>query len=137
MTSVPETPGPRRDYERALRRTAERQDMRLVRSARRDPQRREYPTYTLISQSGIGPAVLERVPLQEIEHHLHNVGPASKYAIVPKGERIDAVEGNIVGVQPGAVIDIIPNGKRFQVLQDGELAELPDEGWATIPDDER
>ena len=45
---------------------------------------------------------------------LHNVGPASKYAIVPMGERIDAVEGNIVGVQPGAVIDIIPNGKRFQ-----------------------
>jgi hypothetical protein len=111
--------------------------MRLVRSARREPQRPEYPTYTLISQSGNGPAVLERVPLQEIEHHLHNVGPASKYAIVPKGERIDAVEGNIVGVQPGAVIDIISNGKRFQVLQDGELAELPDEGWATIPDDER
>jgi hypothetical protein len=138
MTSVPETPGPRKDYERALRRTAERQDMRLVRSARRDPQWPEYPTYTLISQSGNGPAVLERVPLQEIENYLHSsVGLASKYAIVPKGERIDAVEGNIVGLQPGAVIDVFPNGKRFQVLQDGELAELPDEGWATIPDDER
>ena len=37
MTSVSETPGPRKIYERALRRTAERQQMRLVRSARRDP----------------------------------------------------------------------------------------------------
>jgi hypothetical protein len=56
---------------------------------------------------------------------------------VPKGERAEAVRGNIVGVQPGAVIDSIQNGKRFLVLEDGEFAELPDEGWATLPDDDR
>jgi hypothetical protein len=45
--------------------------------------------------------------------------------------------GDIVGVQPGAVIDSFKNDKRFIVLEDGELAELPDEGWATLPDDNR
>src|SRR5258708_6187044 len=43
----------------------------------------------------------------------------------------------VVGVQPGVVIDSFKSGKRFQVLEDGELVELPDEGWATIPDDDR
>jgi hypothetical protein len=138
MTSVPEIPGPRKDYERGLRRTAERQQMRLVRSARPDPQWPEYPTYTLISQSGDGSAVLERVTLQEIESYLHSgLGGDTTYAIMLKGERAEAVEGNIVGVQPGAVIDSIQNGKRFLVLEDGEFAELPDEGWATLPDDGR
>ena len=135
MTSVPETPGPRKDYERALRRTAERQQMRLVRTARRDPTAPNYGTYTLISQSGDGLAVLERVPLQAIEDYLHR--GSSNYARVPQGERIEACEGNIVGVQPGAIIDSFKNNKRFQVAEDGELVELPDEGWATIPDDDR
>jgi hypothetical protein len=135
MTSVPETPGPRKDYERALRRTAERQQMRLVRTARRDPTAPNYGTYTLISRSGDGPAVLERVPLQAIEDYLHR--GSSNYARVPQGERIEACEGNIVGVQPGAIIDSFKNNKRFQVAEDGELVELPDEGWATIPDDDR
>jgi hypothetical protein len=109
--------------------------MRLVRSARPDPQWPEYPTYTLISESGDRPAVLERVPLQEIEDYLSGV--ASKYATVAKGERSDALDGAIVGVQPGAVIDNLKNHKRFQVLEDGELCELPDEGWVTIPADDR
>jgi hypothetical protein len=61
MTSVPETPGPRKEYERGLRRTAERQEMRLVRSARPDPTFPDYPTYTLISQSGFGVSI--QVPL--------------------------------------------------------------------------
>jgi hypothetical protein len=135
MTSVPETPGPRKDYERALRRTAERQQMRLVRTTRPDPTFPNYGTYTLISQSGDGPTVLERVPLQEIENYLH-MG-SSNYARVPQGERIEACERNIVGVQPGAIIDSFKNNKRFQVAEDGELFELPDEGWATIPDGDR
>jgi hypothetical protein len=135
MTSVPETPGPRKNYERALRRTAERQQMRLIRTTRRDPTAPNYGTYTLISQSGHGPAVLERVPLQAIEEYLHR--GSSNYARVPQGERIEACEGNIVGVQPGAIIDSFKNNKRFQVTEDGELVELPDEGWATIPDDDR
>jgi hypothetical protein len=134
MTSVPETPGPRKDYERALRRTAERQQMRLVRTARRDPKAPDYPTYTLISRSGDGPALLERAPLQLIEEYLHR--DSSIYARVPRGQRIDAVEECIVGVQPGVTIDSLKNGKRFRVAEDGELIELPDEGWATIPDDD-
>ncbi len=47
------------------------------------------------------------------------------------------LSGNIVGLQPGAVIDSYKSGKRFQVMGDGELTELPDQGWATIPDDDR
>ncbi len=137
MTSVPETPGPRKEYERALRRTAERQEMRLVRSTRPDPTFPEYPTYTLISQSRVGPAVLKNVPMQAIEHYLHREGDNTLYARVPQGERIEALEGNIVGVQPGAIIDSFKNGKRFVVGEDGELIELPDEGWTTIPDDDR
>lgn len=133
MAPVPETPGPRQKYERALRRTAERQQMRLVRSARRDPKAPDYATYTLISRSGDGPAVLERASLQAIEEYLHR--GSSNYARVPQGERIDAVEGCIVGVQPGVTIDSLKNGSRFRVAEDGELIELPDEGWATIPDD--
>jgi hypothetical protein len=135
MTSVPETPGPRKTYERALRRTAERQQMRLVRSARRDPTAPDYGTYTLISQSGNGAAVLERASMQAIEEYLHRGN--SKYARVPPGERIDAVEGSIVGVQPGVIIDNLKNDRRFMVAEDGEFIELPDEGWATIPDDDR
>jgi hypothetical protein len=137
MTSVPETPGPREKYERALRRTAERQDMRLVRSARPDPTFPEYPTYTLISQSGFGPAVLQSVPLQAIEQYFHREGVDTLYARVPQGECIEALEGNIVGVQPGTIIDSFKNGRRFVVGEDGDLIELPDEGWTTIPDDDR
>jgi hypothetical protein len=137
MTSVPETPGPRKEYERGLRRTAERQEMRLVRSARPDPTFPEYLTYTLISQSGFGPAVLKSVPMQAIEQYLNREGDNTLHARVPQGERIEALEGNIVGVQPGAIIDSFKNGKRFVVGEDGELIELPDEGWTTIPDDDR
>jgi hypothetical protein len=135
MTSVPETPGPRKIYERALRRTAERQQMRLVRSARRDPTAPDYGTYTLISQSGNGAAVLECASMQAIEEYLHR--GSSKYARVPPGERTDAVEGSIVGVQPGVIIDNLKNDRRFMVAEDGEFIKLPDEGWATIPDDDR
>lgn len=135
MTPVPETPGPRKAYERALRRTAERQQMRLVRSARRDPKAPDYGTYTLVSRSGDGPTVLEHVSMQAIEDYL-NMG-SSTYAKVPQGERIEALEGNIVGVQPGVTIDSLKNDKRFTVDEDGELVELPDEGWPTIPDDDR
>jgi hypothetical protein len=109
--------------------------MRLVRSERRDPQWPQYCTYTLISEAGEGPVVLDRVSLQKIEDYLIN--RPSTYARVPKGERVEAVQGNLVGLQAGAVLDIFPNNKRFQVLQDGELAELPDEGWVTLPDDGR
>jgi hypothetical protein len=35
------------------------------------------------------------------------------------------------------IIDSFKSGKRFLVEEDGELVELPDEGWATIPDDDR
>jgi hypothetical protein len=101
MTSVPETPGPRKTYERALRRTAERQQMRLVRSVRRDPMAPDYGTYTLISRSGDGPVVLERASMQAIEEYLHR--GSSNYAKVPQGERIEVLEGNIVGVQPGVI----------------------------------
>jgi len=135
MVPVPETPGPRKAHENWLRRTAERQQMRLVKSARRDPKAWDYGTYTLISRSGDGPAVLEHASMQEIENYLS--GGGSKYASAPQGERIEAVSGNIVGVQPGVVIDSFKSGERFQVLEDGELVELPDEGWATIPDDDR
>jgi hypothetical protein len=135
MAPVPETPGPRKAHENALRRTAERQKMRLVKSARRDPKAWDYNTYTLISQSGDGPAVLEHASMQAIEDHLN--WDASKYARVAQGERIDAPEGTIVGVQPGVIIDSFKSGKRFLVEEDGELVELPDEGWATIPDDDR
>src|SRR5258708_38950770 len=45
MVPVPETAGPRNDRETRLRRTAERQQMRLVRSTRRDPKAPEYGTY--------------------------------------------------------------------------------------------
>jgi hypothetical protein len=131
MAPVPETPGPRKAHERALRRTAERQQMRLVRSARRDLKARGYDTYMLIGQSGNGPAVLKHASLQEIEDYLH-MNP-STYERVPPGARVDAVEGTIVGVQPGVIIDSIENNKRFLVAQDGDLVELPDEGWATIP----
>ena len=109
--------------------------MRLVKSARRDTKAWDYGTYTLISRSGDGPAVLTHASMQEIEDYLG--GGGSKYATVPQGERIEAVSGNIVGVQPGVIIDSFKSGKRFQVLEDGELVELPDEGWATIPDDDR
>jgi hypothetical protein len=135
MAPVPETPGPRKAHENWLRRTAERQQMRLVKSARRDPKAWDYGTYTLISLSGDGPAVLEHASMQAIEDYLS--GSASKYARVPPGERIEAVEGTIVGAQPGVIIDSYKNGKRFLVAEDGELVELPDEGWATIPDDGR
>lgn len=135
MVPVPETPGPRKAHENWLRRTAERQQMRLVKSARRDPKAWDYGTYTLISRSGDGPAVLEHASMQEIEDYLS--GGGSKFATVPQGERIEAVRGNIVGVQPGVIIDNFKSGKRFLVYEDGELAELPDEGWATIPDDDR
>lgn len=135
MVPVPETPGPRKAHETWLRRTAERQEMRLVRSARRDPKFPEYGTYTLISGSGDGPVVLEHASMQEIEDYLS--GRSSLYATVPQGERIEAASGNIVGVQPGVIIDSFKSGKRFQVLEDGELVKLPDEGWATIPDDDR
>jgi hypothetical protein len=134
MTSVPETPGPRAEYERALRRTAERQQMRLVRSARRDPKARDYSTYMLISQFGEGPTVLKHASLQEVEAYLH-MNP-SKLARVPPGERTDVVDGAIVGVQPGVIIDSLENNKRFLVARDGDLVELPDEGWATIPDED-
>lgn len=135
MVPVPESPGPRKDHETSLRRTAERQQMRLVRSTRRDPKAPEYGTYTLISRSGDGPAVLEHASMQEIEDHLS--GGGSKYATVPRGERIEAVRGSIVGVQPGVIIDSFKSGKRFQVLEDGGFIELPNQGWATIPDDDR
>jgi len=108
--------------------------MRLVRSARRDPKARKYDTYMLISQSGDGPAVLKHASLQEIEDYLH-MSP-STYARVPPGERIEVVEGTIVGVQPGVVIDSCKNNKRFLVAEDGDLVERPDEGWATIPDED-
>lgn len=135
MAPVPETPGPRKAHENALRRTAERQQMRLVKSARRDPKAWDYNTYTLISRSGDGPPVLEHASMQAIEDYLS--GSASKYVRVPQGERIDAPEGSIVGVQPGVIIDSFKNGKRFLVAEDGDLVELPNEGWATIPDDDR
>jgi hypothetical protein len=135
MVPVPETPGPRKDHETSLRRTAERRQMRLVRSTRRDPKAPEYGTYTLISRSGDGPAVLEHASMQEIEDYLS--GGGTKYATVPPGERIEAVMGSIVGVQPGVIIDSFKSGKRFQVLENGEFIELPDQGWATIPDDDR
>jgi hypothetical protein len=77
------------------------------------------------------------VPLQAIEQYLHGEGADTLYARVPQGERIEALEGNIVGVQPGAIIDSSENGRRFVVGEDGELIELPDEGWTTIPDDDR
>ena len=109
--------------------------MRLVRSTRPDPKALEYGTYTLISRSGDGPAVLEHASMQEIEDYLS--GRGTKYTTAPPGERIEAVTGNIVGVQPGVIIDSFKNGKRFQVLEDGEFLELPDQGWATIPDDDR
>jgi hypothetical protein len=135
MAPVPETPGPRKARENWLRRTAERQQMRLVKSARRDPKAWDYGTYTLISQSGDGPAVLKHASMQQIEDYL--TMSASTYARIPQGERVEAVEGNIVGVQPGAIIDSFKNGKRFRVDEDGELVELPNQGWATIPDDDR
>jgi hypothetical protein len=109
--------------------------MRLVKSARRDPKAWDYGTYTLISQSGDGPTVLEHASMQEVEDYL-SVG-SSSYARVPQGKRIEAVEGNIVGVQPGVIIDSFKNGKRFLVAEDGELVELPEGGWAIIPDDDR
>jgi hypothetical protein len=135
MVPVPETPGRRKDHETWLRRTAERQQMRLVRSTRRDPTAAEYGTYRLISRSGDGPAVLEHASMQEIEDYLS--GGGTEYATVQQGERIEAVEGSIVGVQPGVIIDSSESGKRFQVLENGELIELPDQGWVTIPDDDR
>jgi hypothetical protein len=75
--------------------------------------------------------------MQAIEQYLNREGDNTLYARVPQGERIEALEGNIVGVQPGAIIDSFKNGKRFVVGEDGELIELPDEGWTTIPDDDR
>jgi hypothetical protein len=135
MVPIPETPGPRKAHENWLRRTAERQQMRLVKSARRDTKAWDYGTYTLISRSVDGPAVLEHASMQEIENYLS--GGGAKYATAPQSERIEAVSGNIVGVQPGVIIDSFKSGKRFQILEDGELVELPDEGWATIPDDDR
>lgn len=109
--------------------------MRLVKSARRDQKAWDYGTYTLISRSGDGPVILKHVSMQTVEDYLS--GRGSLYATVPPGERIEAVRGNIVGVQPGAIIDSFKSGKRFVVLEDGDLAELPDGGWATIPDDDR
>jgi hypothetical protein len=132
---VPETAGPRKAHENWLRRTAERQQMRLAKSARRDPRAWDYGTYCLISRLGNGPAVLEHASMQEVEDYL-NSGQGTLHAIVPKGERIEAVKGNIVGVQPGAIIDSFESGKRYLVLDDGSFAELPDEGWETVPDDE-
>lgn len=135
MAPVPETPGPRKDHETWLRRTAERQQMRLVRSTRCDPNAPQYGTYTLISRSGDGPAVLEHATMQEIEDYLS--GGGTEHATVASGKRIEAVSGSIVGVQPGVIIDNFKSGKRFQVLEDGEFIELPDQGWVTIPDDDR
>lgn len=134
MAPVPETPGPRNAHARALRRTAERQQMRLERSARRDPNAPHYGTYVL-SRSGDGPVLLRHASLQEINDHLQM--NSSLYTRVPPGERSDAVEGSIVGITPGVVIDNLKNDKRFIVTEDGELVELPDEGWATLPDSDR
>jgi hypothetical protein len=134
MAPVPETPGPRKVYENALRRMAERQQMRLVKSARRDPRAWDYNTYTLFSRAGDGPTVLEHASLQEIDDYLH-MG-RSKYQRVPEGERIDAPEGTIVGVMPGVIIDSLKSGKRFQVDEDGRFIELGDDGWVTVPDDD-
>jgi hypothetical protein len=131
MTSVPETPGPRKIYERALRRTAERQQMRLVRSARRDPTTPDYGTYTLISQSGSGVAVLERASMQAIEEYLHRGN--SKYARVPPGERIDAVEGSIVGVQPGVIIDNLKKIDALWSLRMANLLSCPTKDWQPFP----
>ena len=134
MAPVPETPGPRKAYERALRRTAERQQMRLERSDRRDPNAPDYGTY-MLSRSGDGPVVLRHASLQEIDDYLQM--NSTLYTRIPPGERSDAVEGSIVGIKPGVVIDNLKNDKRFIVAEDGELVELPDEGWATLPDDDR
>jgi hypothetical protein len=139
MTSVPETPSPRKVYERALRRMAERQEMRLVRSTRRDSTMPSYGTYTLIRRSRSltenGIAILKHVSLQAIEKYLHE--NSRDHRMVAPGERTDAIEGSIVGVYPGVIIDNLKNDKRFLVAEDGEFIELPDEGWADIPDDGR
>jgi hypothetical protein len=133
MTSIHEWPlsrdtGPRKETERGLRRTPERHQMRLARSERPDQHRPEYPTYMLVGQSGDGPTVLDRASLQEVENYMSQLGD-TPYRRLPTGERIDAVEGSIVGVMPGVVIDNLANNKRFQVMESGEFLELPDEGW--------
>ena len=97
--------------------------MRLVGSARRDPTAPDYGTYTLFSQSGSGPAVLEHASMQAIEEYLHR--GSSKYARVPLGERIDAVEGSIVGVQPGVIIDNLKNDRHLWSLRMANLLSCP------------
>ncbi len=134
MTSVPETPGPRKVYERDLRRMAERQQLRLVRSTRQDPTMPSYDTYMLVkpSKSGTdsGIAIMEHATLREIESFLHSSTRGDhEYKMVAPNERADAVEGSIVGVYAGVIIDNFKNNRRFMVTEDGEFFELPDEGW--------
>jgi hypothetical protein len=89
----------------------------------------------MLSRSGDGPVILRNASLQEIDDYLRM--NSTLYARVPPGERTDAVEASIVGIQPGVIIDNLKNDKRFIVAEDGELVELPDDGWATLPDDDR
>jgi hypothetical protein len=118
---------------------AERQELRLVRSTRPDSTMPSYSTYTLLRRSRSltesGVPILEHVSMQEIEQYLHR--NSRDHRMVAPGERTDAIEGSIVGVYPGVIIDNLKNDRRFLVAEDGEFIELPDEGWADIPDDDR
>jgi hypothetical protein len=95
------------------------------------------PTYVLTSQSGKGAVILDRVSLQqEVADYMDGASWHLLWAYqrLPRGERIDALDGSVVGVEQGVIIHHRATNKRFLVTADGEFVELPDEGWGTIPD---
>lgn len=107
--------------------------MRLARSERRDPQWPHNPTYVLTSQPEPGAVILDRVSLQEVADYMGQL-EGTLYRRLPKGERIDALDGSVVGVEAGVIIDHRATDRRFLVTSEGEFLELPDEGWGTVPD---
>jgi hypothetical protein len=111
-----------------LRRSAERQGLRLVKSGRRDPRAWDYATYSLIAPHLNGKVLLDGVSADEIEQWLAD-GPAT-YHRGPGGQRIDAGPGSIVGVWPGAILDMAAApGRRFIAEEDGSLRELAEDEW--------
>jgi hypothetical protein len=114
-----------------LRRTAERQQLRLIKSGRRDPRAWDFGTYSLIAPAAGDRVVVEAVSLDEIEQQLS--GGSSLYVRAVAGQRVDAGPGSLIGVWPGAVLDMCAdNGRRFIAEEDGSLRELEDEDWEPV-----
>jgi hypothetical protein len=77
--------------ENRSRRAAERAGLRLVKSARRDPNALDFNLFALIDERtdrAINPPLLDRLTcswtLDEVEHYLTKPKPRSKHKPVPK-----------------------------------------------------